>query len=150
MRLAAPLSFVALLTACGGPPSAAQTVLSVTSHGVVEADNQLDQRLAVAGEECLAAASSRVEFEACVAPFGTAIRVLRTTVHALLASQQAFDAWNDGTDDGALWYDSIPCLLSALVELRIALEAAGVPVPALVSQAVDMASSFGGLCGGDL
>jgi hypothetical protein len=144
-RVAMAIALVAL--GCGGPPPAAQRVLSATAVGVVQTDLQLAPRVRAAGQACLSTSASWSEFDSCVAPWATAVAALRAVAQGLLALQSAHDAWVSGTDDGAIFLDSVPCIVDALARLARALEAASVPVPPLIPRALQLAQAFGGRCG---
>lgn len=132
------------LAACGGAPDAAKHGLSVASIAVRATDDVVAERYAIAAAEAYDAATSLADYREQMTGWDAAERALRTARAALFGLQSALDAWDDAGEGD--WPGAAACLSKALLDVRSAIVAVGVTVPAALLAALELGGFFAGEC----
>lgn len=146
-------------SACGGAPREVRQMAEASALGVDRADVLVAERIEHRGTEARAELARRVAaglvasvadglawLDEQLAPERTATRVLRVARAALLAVEDALDAWDAGAGADAL-LEPAACAVAALEHVADALDALEVPVPdSVVSGARTLARFAAAAC----
>lgn len=134
------------IQSCGGAPSAARAALDGTTRVLVQVDVVVAQEYTRQAAAALAEAGSLEAYREAMQPLDAAEQGLRGAASGLRAMEAALDAWDDG-DDGAAWYQVVPCAVRSFAHLAELLVIAGVPVPDELSDVIATLSALvGGAC----
>lgn len=144
-RAAVALACAVVCSACGlTAQQAARHTLAVTATAVHATDAVLAPRYEAEAARTREAVDSWAAYDAAMAPWNAAEEAERATVAALLSTEALVDAWGLA---GESFLRAAPCLVSAVDELFVALEAVHIEVEPL-RLAVGALSQYAGECHG--
>ena len=137
------------LTACGGVPKPVRVGVEHLGDGINVADEAVAAEIARRGPEVHAQLRREVaegaitdveqglaRFEELMAPTTAARTALRAARAAAFTLERALDAWDAGSGPEATFLGAAACAVSALTRLGAVLEAAGVELPAELTDAL--------------
>jgi hypothetical protein len=129
--------------ACGGPTREAQIALTTSASALRIVDREVAERYSAAAHEARTEAATLEAYETRMHDWNDAESALRVAHSTFLLAQDGLDAWRAG--DQSRWLEMVPCLVSGIDRLRIALSVLGVEIPELTS-AVSLVAGFAGPC----
>ncbi len=130
----------ALLIGCG--PSPAQQAVRYGGHALRALDEQVAPRYTAAHEEALVDAATLDAYQREMEPWNVLQRAMQTSYDAFVATDLALEVGANEAD--AL--RQAACLLASLGVVESSLRALGVPIPAMLTQALELGESFSGSC----
>lgn len=129
----------ALLVGCG--PSPAQQAVRYGGHALRALDAEVAPRFTAEHEASLSDAQTLEEYQRMMAPWTGLQRAMQTSYDAFVATDLALEA-----ADEEAGLRMAACLLASLGVVETSLRALGVPIPAMLAQALSLGESFSGSC----
>jgi hypothetical protein len=137
-----------LLVGCGGVPDAVRVSLTATAQGVAELDRSAARRYAEAADEAREAAPVGEEgwasYDVAMRPWELLRQSINTAFRALVALQEAANAWEQGSDGE--WLSAAGCMLALVATAVEAARALGIEIPAVLEDGLATASRYAPRC----
>lgn len=138
------IALLALLAqACGETPQqSARHTVSAAAIALDLTDIASAQAYTIAAHRALEASADMPSYRAAMAPYDTLETALRTARSALDLADSVVRVWEQGGVQPSNWQQAVACLIGALEGVREVVVAAGVPLPAELTGALDAARGF--------
>lgn len=135
-----------LAVGCGGSGlRTARSAVEYTATAADAADAVVSDGYTDAARDALDKSESLDEYRAIMRPWDAAVAAVTALRGALLAAEDALDAWGAGGQER--WIGMAACIWAALTDVYDTMAALGLPLPESLTEAINYVSRFvAGIC----